>query len=440
MNASYATWNEAASADLLPKLGLGIADCQKCPPGSEFKIIKVPFLQAYSNQYRSPRSYATFAAGWVLQRLHGLSQRAQHLRHLVAAGEHYKAADFYSQLRTEARKGIRMAYDAAGPIRKIDPKNASMWQQLLKTATQVIFHDFNHLEDLTNDLGTLHDGMRAVYETLTKAEAREQAASWTTWMETALSRGAGQAHRYCKGVEVELDALQSEGRWTCDPVAKLQDDYHRWKGLWCPSGQPHTASRDADEQKSIDDFIQFGDAIQEGITPKDIGQASLAFKERTVAVDGYHPRHFSMMHTSVLRLMIVVIKLVELTGSYPDTISSVLITLIGGKRRPIGLFRSFIRVHQKARQFKARQWERMHGMQLFFNTGPHRSTTDATWRGLVKSNLWELDQQVSCEVNYDFSKFYEHMHYFLLIQQATATSYPLGSCVCHWRHTDLPVI
>ena len=54
----------------------------------------------------------------------------------------------------------------------------------------------------------------------------------------------------------------------------------------------------------------------------------------------------------------------------------------------------------------------------------------------MKSNLAQGKGRHTIEVNWDFSKCYEHMSYFLLMQQAKRTNYPeslLRSSIAMYR-------
>ena len=171
----------------------------------------------------------------------------------------------------------------------------------------------------------------------------------------------------------------------------------------------------------------YGEAPTEpAVSAEGLRQASKAFKKRTCAVDGWHPRHYSLLSDGALSCLGWLPHMCEVLGDFPAVTRDVQVGLITAKRRPIGFFRCLMKLFVRARQEPVRRWESKHAMQTFFNTGPSRQTTDSVWRGKVKSNLAQGRGRHTIEVNWDFSKCYEHMSYYLLMRHARRTDYPVS--------------
>ena len=147
-------------------------------------------------------------------------------------------------------------------------------------------------------------------------------------------------------------------------------------------------------------------------------------------MDGWRPRHFGRLGDDPLAGLGALFQIWLVLGAFPTGASGVRVALITAKRRPIGLFRSVVRLFARAGIHRVQAWEADRAMQPFFNTGPGRMTTDSVWRGLVRTRLAEHHRRRAAEVNLDFRRCYEHMACVLLARAVLRRGYPVVDLRC----------
>ena len=121
------------------------------------------------------------------------------------------------------------------------------------------------------------------------------------------------------------------------------------------------------------------------LTVAGLRRASSTFPKRTAAtVDGFHPRHFSMLSDEALDTMLLIIDAMEEASRVPEQASWLVMCLIPkgpGKAgyRPIVLFSGLWRVWARSRSFMAKDLLRRMD-QPFIACGAGRGTEEVVWR------------------------------------------------------------
>ena len=103
---------------------------------------------------------------------------------------------------------------------------------------------------------------------------------------------------------------------------------------------------------------------------QDLLAAVRSFPEGTaIGSDAFHPRVLLRVSEAALALILKLLCLCELTGTWPLAVNNILIALLpkpSGGLRPIGIFPSIIRIWMRLRAPAIRLWERAHERPFFF--------------------------------------------------------------------------
>ena len=158
-------------------------------------------------------------------------------------------------------------------------------------------------------------------------------------------------------------------------------------------------------------------------------RASLSFP-RTVGLgwDKLHPRVFLRCSDEAVLAMLRFLMLVEIMGSWPQTIGIILICLIpkaDGGRRPIGLLPSIIRGWMRIRLDLVRSWQSEHDRPYFY-AGPGRGADIASWRQAARAELAASSRLMSYgNAMLDLVKAFERVPHDWLAHFAHKYNYPV---------------
>ena len=149
------------------------------------------------------------------------------------------------------------------------------------------------------------------------------------------------------------------------------------------------------------------------LTEDQLRDAACTFKTTTsVALDGFHPRHFALMSSLALRAWAIVMLMVEALGLLPRQVAQLTAALISkgldkAGFRPIFLFAGFYRVCVRARQTCATDWLQLHD-KPYFACGSGRSALDAVWKQAVSAEAAVASKNVAAAPLFDGRRFYEN--------------------------------
>ena len=149
------------------------------------------------------------------------------------------------------------------------------------------------------------------------------------------------------------------------------------------------------------------------------------FKKYTSVTDGFSPRQLSYLSDRGVDCFITIMMIAELFGGFQGVVCTLLIRLIlkpTGDRRPIGLFRGFVRCWAKVRQCWASKWQQEHAPDHEFSMTSGRSVGDCVYRSLLRF-LANCSEYVA-EALWDVAKCFEHVWPTILAQQAHRCMYP----------------
>ena len=116
-----------------------------------------------------------------------------------------------------------------------------------------------------------------------------------------------------------------------------------------------------------------------------VRRAALGFKRKTAVMDGIHPRHWGYLSDMALRVVALLLWTCEALGDFPTLVRIIVVALLpkpppGGGTRPIGLYRSLVRLWGRLKTAALRDWEAQQGTHAAFNVARHVSTTDGVFR------------------------------------------------------------
>ena len=167
------------------------------------------------------------------------------------------------------------------------------------------------------------------------------------------------------------------------------------------------------------------------LTPLAIRDASRSFKRKTSVVDGWHPRHYALLCEQALQALSLIFLLIEAIGDFPEDVANLTMPLIEQqvtellvKRRPVGMYRSLVRMWARSRRETVDQWESQHANLPFFNNNKGRRVGDTVWRSSVKATASQRDHRFTLENQSDLRKCFEHVNRQLLWDKGISNGYP----------------
>ncbi|MCP4455661.1 MAG: hypothetical protein GY809_29730, partial [Planctomycetes bacterium] len=170
-----------------------------------------------------------------------------------------------------------------------------------------------------------------------------------------------------------------EGHCSSLPHLAVQMEAAKWKSIWTSMDDPD----------AIADLAKAANAQElQPLTAEEIAKAAAAFKLRTTAGEGIHPRQIADLCRPGQKDLAHLLTQAEQAGNFPVALRSMLVRLLGKGTMPetfrcILLYRTLYRIWAKARQPLARAWARQQVRGLI-NNEEGRRITDAMWRGLVR--------------------------------------------------------
>ena len=165
-------------------------------------------------------------------------------------------------------------------------------------------------------------------------------------LETACEGGTRLAHitttaqtAWCGSVSVDSDGADS-GR-TCDVLGEHRG---KWSKIWGAGG----SAGDSDI-----DWRSLALPQLHPIEAAGLRKASASFPAFTAVVDGWHPRHFSLLSDACLMALAGILEMIEGLGEFPRVTQDMLVALLpkdDGGLRPIGLYRALFRLWARMRR------------------------------------------------------------------------------------------
>ena len=264
-------------------------------------------------------------------------------------------------------------------------------------------------------LESLRDEVSKCLRDLLKEEEGFQAQSWRDWADSALAASAGIMHRFSRLMQAWTPTvIHRNDVITAAPQALLQDQFDMYSSLWRPSDEP------------MDVWVPDRDSFPLA-TPDQIRVASLSFPVTTSqSVDGFHPRHFSLLSNAALDAIALILQASEMLGAFPQQTMFMVFPLIGkpkGGFRPILLCPGIVRVWQRLRRPLAYDFLR-ESERPYWGTGPGRSTELIVWRQAAAAEAAVSRGEVAGGFLWDAQKFYENFRLDLLRDRALAAGVP----------------
>ena len=174
------------------------------------------------------------------------------------------------------------------------------------------------------------------------------------------------------------------------------------------------------------DFASTGTKVPQVLTTECVRAVSASFKCQTSCVDGFHPRHFSLLSNKLLETLVLLFRIFEAIGQWPRDEQKVLTVLIPkaeGGLRPIALFRTLYRMYSRARCIKVKKWAE--GVnQHRVNNAKNRLVGDSTWRNQVRIANGGSETTV-IEAQMDVKKAFENVNRKQLVEIAAKVGYPM---------------
>ena len=255
------------------------------------------------------------------------------------------------------------------------------------------------------------------------SERTLHASNFKLFAVSALTTDLSVGFRYTRPPPLAGDKpVCIDGALSATPQAILADHASSLQQVWLTGTSPN---------------VHFGDLSRIPLLPRiqtdTIISASKSFKRRTTAIDGWHPRHYSLLDDNALDALASLFVLCEASGRFPTGVSDLQVTLISqdtdgtyAKRRGIGLFRSFVRLYGRIRRQEVSCWEHGHCSEPFYNNSHGRQVQDITWRSASRASLATAQGGHVAEMQADLRKCFEYVDRQLLWEAGQSAGYPLA--------------
>lgn len=255
----------------------------------------------------------------------------------------------------------------------------------------------------------------------------------TRIVQEALDKGTSTAFRMVKkqGKTGMKEGGGLAGRISLAVQDQLAGQTALWAGLWATGEHP--------SDPWLAGPLGWADFLGSPIEPEVFFGAAKSFKGSTSTVGGWHPRHFGMLDSRLIEILMQLVWVYEIIGVWPMQEEEVLAQMLAkatGGHRPIMLFRTLFRVVGKARACPVKNWmETMTRQYHEINMAPRRSVSDATFRLQVRRDLGikadgsDLGHtgEVGAEVQWDLSKVFDRVVWGNLVERAIQFGYPLDA-------------
>eukprot|EP00959_Pyramimonas_sp_CCMP1952_P290874 6084590-Pyramimonas_sp.AAC.1 len=144
----------------------------------------------------------------------------------------------------------------------------------------------------------------------TALSRRQKARDWTEWCSNAFdSGGGGAAHAFTriKPTYEEEVYVRKDGTVTASLDGILEQQMAQWQQAW----QAGTVQ---------DQFVEAPAVIPPRCSPELLKRISRRFKTRTIAVDGIHPKHFSLLSDHCLSALTGIFSIMNMISNAPSNL------------------------------------------------------------------------------------------------------------------------
>ena len=269
-----------------------------------------------------------------------------------------------------------------------------------------------------------------------RAEARqkdEDRKAIRQWAATSLEKGARKAHRVGRQVGRWMastvdDPSTEDGKTAC-PLRVLASAAAKWAKVWRTS--PQTTSR---PRPFLPECIPNRGFEGQEVPPipgvEQIRAASLTFPVSTaIQVDGFHPRHFSLLGDCALHSLGALFAIVDCTGILPPQVAQITMPMLpkkSGGHRLIGLYAGFYRLWARIWVPVVGAWERGWCDLPWMAACRNRCPTDVVFRSEIRAQGAVSQGSVAGCLSCDIASFYEVISHDILATRARELGFPLA--------------
>ncbi len=246
-----------------------------------------------------------------------------------------------------------------------------------------------------------------------KAKRREASIKkWRQKMAEHAKAGRKQAYQWLKQVDNPDD-----GSGVQKGVAQVLDENVQiWAKLWqCEDGARCREARDFVAGRDLDPHI----------TVEGLRMSAKSFSPTTACTDGLPPKAVGLLSDDLLGLLATMANVWVGRAVWPTCEGQVHIVLLPkptGGERPIGLFRSIVRVVCKAVAWDGLQWFGEQDIPQL-NTSKGRRVGDAIWRAQMRAYIDPHKQ--AGEIMIDLMKAFEYVSRRRLAERGARGDYPM---------------
>ena len=254
------------------------------------------------------------------------------------------------------------------------------------------------------------DRMIRAYHSIQWTQSRQD---WNAKMRDSITSGDGLIYRTIKERVTGEIPVTKQGEFGTREIVEEQAEI--WAAWWQSEGSVQWT-----------DFVNTGTKVPQKLTTECIRAVSASFKSQTSCVDGFHPRHYSLLSIGLLEALVRLFRIFEAIGQWPRDEQKVLTVLIPkaeGGLRPIALFRTLYRMYSRATCINVKKWAE--GVnQHRVNNAKNRWVGDSTWRNQVRIANGGSETTV-LEAQMDVKKAFENATRHQLVEIAEKVGYPM---------------
>lgn len=260
---------------------------------------------------------------------------------------------------------------------------------------------------------------------LKACEWRQSKLSWQDHLWQVMESGAGRVYRAMKAKVVRPpDGTDPDGCPTSVPSRMLAGERVRWGAIWQAS---MTEEEQAVEVADLVAELRSTPTCPEPISVEAVRTAARSFKFRTVALDGVHPRAYGMVIDVGVEATAALLYLLDLVSTFPDDVAEVVIDMIDkpkGGLRPIGWYRSLVRLLGRIRRQVTRSWDMQHRLRSF-NAQAGVRTSEGAWRQRFLMEAGTAGGSYVLGLLWGLLKAFDHVAWRILWRLGRQHDYPL---------------
>ncbi len=288
----------------------------------------------------------------------------------------------------------------------------------------------NDLRNISERICSWDDELQRIIEEVSdladQADAERQRverAEWAAWVRSNIDSGARNAHRFLQ-LPTEWQpttALSIDNVVTADPLRLLEDYTVKYQNFW---------DGDDPDDEYVEDLEGWARRSHMGRPEVEaLRTASAHFKlETTVAYDGFHPRHYSLLCDDALRVVGDMFVVFELVGALPKQLRLLAMPMIPKARkghRAIAAFVSFYRLWAKVRKPYVDAWQAAND-RPYLAAGKGRAPADIVWRQAVRAETSVAARDGAAgTLLWDMSSFFERINRRKLRRRLVMLEFPL---------------